>query len=181
MQIKNKKISKKKILWLSVPIILTLLLLGIFGAYSFSLWPFTNKNNPPHEEPSPTQQPITTPKPNKDNDQKGQDYVDEPDNSVQGDASLTITRLTQSNGEVVIESDATNVSAGGRCIVYLTANIEGSSVSEYMATSSHGSTTTCSVSIDELKFTYLGRWAARIVYTTPDNKKVEATGHIEIR
>lgn len=187
---KQSNKSKKRII---ITIIIAIIVIGVlYGgtAKAMSWWPFkvqttqnvaaeTNdsktdgKTNSPSK---PSEKPVDTPKtPSKDGE-----YSEEPTKEEKG-AALRITSLNQSGGNVTVVAAVNGATAGGRCIVYFTSDPEGSAVSKYMTTTKNDSEIACSISIDELEFSYLGTWNARVVYTTPSNTKVQSTGSLEIR
>lgn len=111
---------------------------------------------------------------------KGEDEFEEEPTETVKDAGLTIKTLSQANGMVSARATAQNVDKGGRCIVYFSSEA-GTPVSKYMTIANISDGVTCSIDVNELEFSYLGKWTARIVYTTPSDKKVEATGSLTIK
>lgn len=183
MKIKQKS-NKKKLI-----IVLALLIasIGAYTAIAFStnLWPFHEKqelvDTTTNDTPSPKpKNPSST---NDDavdqDDDKKTPYEEEPKEQAPN-STITVTDLKQTNGSVTVSASATNTQ-NGRCIAYFTADVEGYSISEYMKVTNTNNGISCSVSINELKFTYLGKWNVRVVYTTSQNTKVETTGVITIQ
>lgn len=113
------------------------------------------------------------------NNVKGDQIAEEPTETVGGDATLTITQLEQVDNSILLRASLKGVAEGGRCIAYFSS--AGGDIAKYATLTNDNGSLTCLLDSSAFDFSYLGEWTVRLVYSTPDNKKIETTGDIIIR
>lgn len=160
---------------------LCLVFIGLVGgyialAYANSYWPFAQPLVPSTKTTLDKARQDVAGQKNKTNTPL---TVEEPTELVGGNARLTITQLAQQDDRVTLHASLENVANGGRCIAYF--NSDGGAIAKYAVVSSSGDTLSCSLEMSALEFSYLGKWSIRVVYSTLDNKKLEATGELVVR
>ena len=188
MKIKKDKPRNKKIVILIAVTTAIMLSIGAYLVYSY----VKNSTDTPRDDSTsenretdkdntsdngtPTKQTQDSPVAGEPDSTKPNNTIEpEPTTPIGGDATLSITELSQTNNTVRATAQFKNAPEGGRCIVYFTS--VGGAISEYMTVAG----TTCSLEMSALKFTYLGDWNARVTYTTPDNTIIEAKGMLTIK
>jgi hypothetical protein len=80
---------------------------------------------------------------------------------------VTITKLEQANGSVVISGSVTGATAG-TCVAEFTTAEDKPVIKEIKATASGTSATCGPITIDEVEFSYLGDWSAKLTFYTAD-------------
>lgn len=174
---KHSKSSTKKsrtVIWI-ITTILVLCLVGV-GAYAF----FSNQHQTSNNDHPDVDIPDTD-SPSDPDDGKDRNIEEEPDETITDpQASLRIADLSQSNQLVHITVVGEHLPADGRCIVYFSSNAE-QIVSKYLDVTSKNGGVECSLDINEVEFSYLGEWKARVTYTTADDKIIETKGNITIK
>lgn len=177
MQIETKKYRRTPII---VTSIIALLLIAVVGTtYSMSYWPFSQSTSSEEVITTDEREGSDTAGQDTEDETKGPIFTDEPTETAGGGATLTITQLTQVDSQILLRAQLENVADGGRCIAYFSSN--GGEVAKYTNVSNTNGELMCSLDANALEFNYLGEWSVRLVYTTPDNKKVETTGDIAIQ
>jgi len=177
MQIETKKSQKKMITTASIIVIL--LLGAIALAFQMSYWPFNNRDSTLSPELTANQDNSNVAGQSEQVKDKGPVRADEPTEQVGGDARLTINKLTQEEDQILLKASLENVADSGRCIAYFTS--DGGSIAKYATVSTDNENLVCSLEANALEFTYLGTWSVRVVYTTPDEKKIESMGEVVIK
>ena len=133
--------------------------------------PSSVTSNPDTSTPSDGS-PVKTDKPDT--------YNQEP-TTVDTGASMAITSASQDGDTVRLRAVASDTIIGGRCIAYFTSE-KNDAQSFYLDTASPSEgTVNCSKDISAQRFSYLGLWSVRVVYTTPNDTIVENSAKITIR
>ncbi len=85
--------------------------------------------------------------------------------------AVAVTKLEQANGNVTIVGSVTGQGAGdGTCVANFTTPQDRPVVKQAAATVKDGVVTCGPIVIDEVEFSYLGDWQAKLTFYTPQNK-----------
>jgi hypothetical protein len=159
---KSKNLSPKLV---ALAIGLLLVILGV--AY---LW-YQASNKPQTETQQTPSDTAGNNGPTKQDIANGDNPVTSTPQNVPQQTGITvgITKLEQSNGSVVIAGAVTG-DEGGKCVATFSTPEDRPVIKEVAATKNGGQTVCGPITINEVEFSYLGNWQAKLTYYTSDNK-----------
>ncbi len=179
-----RKISRKKILWVVVGLIILVALLG-YGVYSY----MGQENDPKPSSPSSKNKKNNEKKEDSQKSQKDSTSTSPglPENSAtqtpqsipqSASTSVDINDFSQANGKVQAGAVISGTTAHGTCIFTFTTDGSKPVVRQVTSTGSDGPQS-CSVSIPEVEFSKLGHWNLNVTFYT-NNTRSEANRDVII-
>jgi hypothetical protein len=159
---KNTKTSKSKISPLAIAAVVFALLVATAGIFWWSWRP--KQNNTTTDNPASTTAPTKEETANK----PAPTTIPSSDVPVSTALAVNITKLEQANGSVVISGAVTGATAG-TCVAEFTTPQDKPVIKQVAAVNDSTNTTCGPITIDEVEFSYLGDWSAKMTFYTTNN------------